>query len=305
MSRIREMIGKFAADDLLRWHPRIIISPKPNPSKAMTEFKNHSPAGKRHLSRRAFLAVALGGSVVLGSQCLSAADAPAAAKPPLRVGVSPVFPPMVFKQGKQLQGVEVDLARALGDHLGREVVFVELPWKDQIEALNDGRTDIIMSSMSITPARRYVVNFTKPYFVTGQMALVRRENRQDYAMGFPLNLKGTVGVLKATTGEFLVQRDFPKSKFKSFTDTEDATQALIKKKLSLFISDSTLVWYLAGTHANDGLTVVPAPLSEEQLAWAVRKSDDDLLAAVNQFIAKAGQEGTFLKVFRRWTAVGD
>src|SRR5262245_58287864 len=85
----------------------------------------------------------------------------------LRVGVSPVFPPMVFKQGKNLAGVEIELARALGDAMGRSVTFVELPWEEQIEALNAGRIDIIMSSMSITPARRFVVDFSQPYLVIG------------------------------------------------------------------------------------------------------------------------------------------
>ena len=100
-----------------------------------------------------------------------------------------MFPPMVFKQGNDLVGVEVDLARILGQQLGRPIVFVEVPWKDQIEALNDKRTDIIMSSMSITDARRFVLNFSQPYFLVGQMALVRREDKSKYLMGFPLDLK--------------------------------------------------------------------------------------------------------------------
>jgi len=234
-----------------------------------------------------------------------AADLPAAGGEPLRVGVSPVFPPMVFKQGKELVGVEVDLARALGEHLGRKVVFVELPWTDQLEALNDKRTDIIMSSMSITTARKFVVNFAQPYLLVGQMALVRREDRNKFALGFPLSPEGTLGVLKGTTGEFLVQRDFPKAKRKIFNSSSEAVQALIKKRADLFISDSTLVWYLAGMHGTDGLSVVPIVLSEEQLAWAMRKTDDALLASVNAFVTKARQEGAFSKVFRRWTAIGD
>ena len=212
---------------------------------------------------------------------------------------------MIFKQGKELKGVEVELAKALGAQLNREIVFVEMPWKDQIEALNDGRTDIIMSSMSVTPARKYVVNFSKPYFLTGQMALVRREDKGIYALGFPYKLNGNVGTLKATTGEFLVQRDFPKSPIKSYTSSEEAAKALIKKKINLLITDSTLVWYLAGTYANEGLTAVPIPLSEETLAWAVRKSDEGLLTSVNEFVTKANQDGTFIKVFRRWTAIGE
>jgi polar amino acid transport system substrate-binding protein len=224
---------------------------------------------------------------------------------PLRVGISPMFPPMAFKQGNELAGVEVDLARALGERLGRPIVFVEVPWKDQIDALNERRTDIIMSSMSITHARRYLVSFTRPYYVVGQMALVRREDLNKYMLGLPMTPPGPVGVITATTGEFLVQRDFPKAKRKNFATGAEAALALRKKKLAMFVSDSTLTWYLAAHHANDGLAVVPHVLSEEPLAWAVRKSDEELLGAANDFIAQAAQDGTLRKVFRRWTATGD
>jgi len=223
--------------------------------------------------------------------------------PALRVGVSPVFPPMVFKQGWELVGAEVDLARALSKEIGRPVTFVELPWEDQIEALNAKRIDIIMSSMSITAARRFVVDFTRPYLVVGQITLVRREDQGRYVLGFPMTPSGTVGVLKATTGEFLVQRDFPRATRKTFTSEASAVQALKKKKIDLFISDSTLIWYLAGTHAADGLAAVPIALSEEALAWGVGKGDEKLLEAANKFIQKASEDGTLNRIFRRWMAV--
>lgn len=221
----------------------------------------------------------------------------------LRVGVSPVFPPMVFKQGKELVGVEVDLARKFGEHLGRTVTFVELPWEEQIETLNAGRIDIIISSMSITLARRHVVDFSQPYLTVGQMTLVRAEDQYRYLLGFPTKPPGTVGVLNATTGEFLVQREFPKARRKTFKSEADAVQALKKKKIDLFISDSTLIWYLAGTHATDSLVAVPMALSEEQVAWGIRKGDEKLLTAANDFIKKELQNGSLNRIFRRWTAV--
>lgn len=232
-----------------------------------------------------------------------AANARAADTSPLRVGVSPVFPPMVFKQGGHLAGVEVDLAQALGKSLGRPIKFVELPWEDQIEALRAGRTDIIMSSMSITTPRRHVVDFCRPYLLIGQLSLVRREDKNRYVLGIPPKLACPVGVLRATTGEFLVQREFPKAKLKVFKSEKDVAKALMKKKIDLFIGDSTLVWYLAGTHATDGLTAVALPLSEEALAWAVGKGNDQLLSAANGFLQKASKDGTLSRVFRRWMAV--
>jgi polar amino acid transport system substrate-binding protein len=268
---------------------------------------------KKNLALNTLLPFAIGGSLAM-IMCTfvpsirAASEASTATAPDssvLRVGVSPAFPPMVFKQGSELAGVEVDLARALGTTLGRRIQFVEVPWEDQIEALNARKTDIIMSSMSVTSARRFVVNFSQPYLAVGQMVLVRREDTQRYALGIPLGLKGPVGVIKATTGEFLVQRDFPKAKRKSFSSGEEAAKALSKKKIELFISDSSLVWYLGGIHSAEGLSVLPIVLTEEQLAWAMRKGDDALLASVNAFIDESKQDGALLKVFRRWTAVGN
>jgi ABC-type amino acid transport substrate-binding protein len=222
---------------------------------------------------------------------------------PLRVGVSPVFPPMVFKQGKELVGVEVELARALGEKLGRKVVFVELDWKDQTEALVSGRTDIIMSAMSMTSARNAVMTFTRPYFKVGQMALVRREDRNKHLLGLMVPPGTKVGVIKATTGDFLLQREFPKAKRKAYGSGAEAARALMKGSVDLVITDSTLVWYLAGTHAADGLTAVPLVFSEEVLAWGVRRGNNELVAAANQFIERATQDGTLAKTFRRWMAV--
>ena len=135
------------------------------------------------------------------------------------------------------------------------------------------------------------------------MALIRREDQHNYLLGFPSKLPGSVGVLKATTGEFLVQRDFPKASRKSYRSAEEAVQALKRKKIDLFISDSTLVCYQAGLHSAEGLSAVPIALSEEQLAWAVRKGNEQLLASANAFIQKAAQDGTLNQVFRRWTAM--
>lgn len=221
----------------------------------------------------------------------------------LRVGISPIFPPMVFKQDKQLMGVEIDLANDLAQELGRTVTFVEVPWEDQIESLNAGKIDIIMSSMSVTGARKWVVDFSRPYLYIGQMVLVRREDVNKYALGFPLTPRGTVGVLKATTGDFLVQREFPKTKRTVYKTPAEAVQALKKKKIDLFLSDSTLVCYLAGTHAAENLSAAPVQLNEESLAWAVRKGDEKLLNEINAFIKRVGSSGKLNQVFQRWMAV--
>lgn len=223
-----------------------------------------------------------------------------AALEPLRVGVTANFPPMIFKEGGKPVGVEVDFAKAIGEELGRPVNLVEINWEDQIEALAEGRTDIIMSSMSMTRPRQLRVAFTKPYLAVGQSVLVRREDANKYLLGFPARPEGVIGVLKSTTGDFLVQQEFPRSKRKEFKNSLDAAKALEKKKINLLICDLPVVWWLAGMNENAGLVAVPLLLSEEQLAWAVRKSEPELLESVNVALAKLQKDGRAQAIIKRW-----
>jgi ABC-type amino acid transport substrate-binding protein len=236
--------------------------------------------------------------VALAAVCGS--NSQAADTAPLRVGVTPVFPPVIYKEDGKIIGVEADLARVLGAELGRPVQFVELDWEDQIPALTEGRTDIIMSGMSITPARQLRITFAKPYLVTGQMALVRREDAYRYALGFPSRPEGPVGVVRATTGDFLVQQEFPNIKRKEYSSSEAAAKALMKKRVNLFICDAPTIWWLAGLHEADGLVGVPFLLSQEQLAWGVTRANTDLLDQVNRAQDKLQQEGQISRIVKRW-----
>jgi ABC-type amino acid transport substrate-binding protein len=224
----------------------------------------------------------------------------AAEAAPLRVGITPVFPPMIFKEGGKVAGVEADFARALGQELSRPIKFVEVDWEDHFTALTENRTDIIMSSMSITRAREFRAAFAKPYLGIGQMALVRREDAHKYTFGFPTRPEGHVGVRKGTTGDFLVQQEFPHAKRKNYNSAEQGAKALAKKQIGLFISDSPTVLWLEGMNEETGLVAVPIQLSQESLAWAVRKSDSELLAAVNQSLEKLHTNGTAAAIIRRW-----
>jgi polar amino acid transport system substrate-binding protein len=231
--------------------------------------------------------------------CFASLHCLAADSSPLRVGVTPRYPPLVYQEKDQLLGVEPDFARALGKELGRPVEFVQLEWDDQIPALVEGRTDIIMSSMSVTPARQLRVAFTKPYLAVGQMPLVRHEDLTRYAFGFPYRPPGVIGVIAGTTGDFLVQQEFPKSKRKTYKTSIDAAKALTKKKIDLFISDSPVVWWLASMN-EDTLAVAPVSLTKEQLAWAVRRTDTNLLESVNNTLDKMQTNGQAATLLTRW-----
>jgi len=217
----------------------------------------------------------------------------------LRVGVTPNMPPMIFKQSGQVTGLEAELARQLASSLGKTVRFVEMPWDEQIDALLAGRTDIIMSNLSITPSRSMRIDFSRPYLRSGQAALVRRSEAAALRLGL-FSAKCRIGVQRATTGDYYVQADLSRAKRAYYATPTAGAEGLIDKRIDVFIHDAPVNWWLASENEAKGLTVIPALLTQEFLAWGVRKDSHGLLDAANRFLEQAGQNGQLQAAINRW-----
>ena len=249
---------------------------------------------------RTFAGIILGTLVTMASESLFAQGQPSGSQTALRVGVAPNLPPMIFKEGAKIVGVEADLAQAVGRELGRSIKLVEMPWPDLLDSLEANKVDIIMSSMSITRARQARVAFSEPYLRIGQMALVRADQKFRFSpLGTSFSSQ-TVGVIKATTGDLLMQQEYPRAKRKYFDSGEEAAKALSKKRIDAYLSDSTMIWYLAGKYEAQGLVAAPIIFSNETLAWAMRRSDAELVASVNKVLKGMNDSGELKRVLMRW-----
>jgi polar amino acid transport system substrate-binding protein len=218
----------------------------------------------------------------------------------LRAGVTSTYPPIVFRQGNQLAGVEADLARLLAARLGRPIHFVEIPWDQQIDALVSGRTDIIMSGMSVTEARAVRVAFTEPYLEAGLVAAVRTEDARRYgSRDALLQAPVTVGVIERTTGDVFVQQHFPNARRVALTVASDGALALRRRTVDVFVHDGPSIAWLVSANEAD-LAGIWQFLNKEHLAWAVRRGDALLLAQINESLAAWRRDGTLAGVLARW-----
>jgi polar amino acid transport system substrate-binding protein len=219
----------------------------------------------------------------------------------LRVGVTTSSPPLIFRQADKIVGLEADLARELAAYLGKSLRFVELKWEDQIPALLENRIDIIMSGMTITTLREVRISFSIPYFESGQMALVRRQDAARYSTGlFTFATSSAIGAIKDTTGAFYVETQFSSIKRKLYTNPNTAVKDLIKKDIDMFIYDGPMILYLASENENKGLTALFTPLTREYLAWGIRKDNVELLDSANKFLRSFNEAGKLNKVIKFW-----
>ncbi|MFP6808552.1 MAG: ABC transporter substrate-binding protein [Pseudomonadales bacterium] len=214
------------------------------------------------------------------------------------------FEPMVFKVSGEIQGIEVDLARLVMAELGRTFEVKTYRFAELIPALEANKIDVVMSAFSVTEDRLKRVDFTMPYMEIGQMAIVRLADASKYGQAQGLFSKGLrIGVHQGTTGEILVRKSFTDATVVVYGGVESALEALREEKIDVFVHDSTTSWQLSRSFINDNLLSLNRFLSREDIAWAVRKEDQNLLSALNLALEKLKSEGKVNEVIRYWLPV--
>jgi len=244
---------------------------------------------------------------IIGTGCtpvsVGTSVTPKAVKPDtLRVGVSANAPPLIYKNNNKLTGLEVALAFKLGDYLRKKVVFIEVPWDEQLNYLNDGKTDIIMSGMTITQKRSYLADFTTPYMRSGQIMLVRMEDQGLFrgGVGSLLNRNYRIGTVPDTISDFFITSTIVKPNVSYYKKSQMAVNALIRKEIDVFVYDAPVVCYYAAKHQADKLVPILSMATEEYLGWAVRKDDNDLLQGANAFLDSLSQQDLLEPEIKQW-----
>ena len=220
--------------------------------------------------------------------------------PTLYVGITPDCPPIIFKKGNQILGLEADLARELAKTMDRPLKFVEVPWGQQINALMADKFDVIMSGMTITRARRVRIAFSEPYLQQGQMALVRRTDLDRFGNSLRVcNANANFAVQRKTTGDIFVQQVCRNASSVGNLDPADAAQAICCKMIDIYIHDTPIIIWLASENEAD-LTTVPIQAPTQSIAWGIKKTDVDLQAALNKILAQWKQDGTLDRIRQSW-----
>lgn len=220
----------------------------------------------------------------------------------LRVGVTTNAPPLIYKKNRKITGLEVDFAKKFAKFTGKKAKFIEVEWSDQIDALEKNKIDIVMSGMSITPARKYRATFSNPYLLSGQILLVRLKDKARFSTGIYslMNSPYTIGVVKNTTGDLFITETINRVKIERFPSADAAVTALINKKIDVFVYDAPMVCHYAAINENSKLAPILTLTTEEYLAWAMRKEDSELQLQANQFLRQLERSGQLQQMIRNW-----
>jgi cyclohexadienyl dehydratase len=91
----------------------------------------------------------------------------------LRVGVTGDYAPFTLERDAMLSGADITMAQELARALGVRAHFVRTSWTHLMRDYQDGRFDIAVGGISITPERAKLAAFSHPYHHGGKTPIVR------------------------------------------------------------------------------------------------------------------------------------
>jgi polar amino acid transport system substrate-binding protein len=218
----------------------------------------------------------------------------------LIVGVKTDFPPFGFVDKKGVnKGFDIDIARAISKELfGNEdaVHFVSVTSENRIAFLISRKIDLIAATLTITEERKKQVDFSIPYFITGEMILVRADSEITKYQ----DLTGKkVATIKGSTGDIAIRELVPTAERIKFERNLEALQALKERRVEAFVQDFVLLFNLL--QKNPGLKMAGLqPFRPGRYGLAARKGDKEWLDFINGTLTKMKETGEYDKLLSRW-----
>jgi His/Glu/Gln/Arg/opine family amino acid ABC transporter permease subunit len=214
----------------------------------------------------------------------------------LVVGTDATFPPLEFLQGGRFAGFDIDLGNAIGRELGADVQWVNCSFDGIFAALQAGKFDLVISSVTITPDRRKQMAFSEPYYTAGQ-ALVSRRAGPIYSDMASLAGK-TVGIQINTSAKEVLKKH-PAVQCREYNSVDLALLDLQNGNVDAVMADSPVVRHMLH-RGFPGLTVAGGLLTEERYGIAARPGSRELLAEVNASLGRIRARGEFAALQAKW-----
>ncbi len=254
--------------------------------------------------KRVFLGVAIAAVAAMGVAHTASADQLDDIKKAgkIKIAIDLGVPPYGMTDDKmQPTGSDVATAKALAKDWGLEFELVPTTGATRIPSLQTGKADLVISTLSITPERAKVIDFSKGYAVLRTViAAPKSVNVKNMA-----ELDGkTVGTVRGTTHDTQLTKEGPKGmKLVRYEDDATEAQAFLSGQVDIFSTAELLVAPI--DKKNPARQVeVKFVLDSFKLAVGVKKDEARLLEEVNKWIAVNLKNGKLDAIYKEYHGNG-
>ncbi len=224
---------------------------------------------------------------------------------PIRIGVSATREPFSFVDAAgRVSGHDGELARRIGERLGRPVEFLNMKFMALIPALQSGKVDMIVTGMTATGERAQSVDFTEPYFANAQVMLVRGGGEGGDVLTSVSDLGGRrIGVLLGSAHDTYATRHFTNATILQYKTPADVALAVKSGKVDAALYDAEPLREIL--RQEPGLAILGDPLFFFPVAAGFRRDNTELRDRFNAFLTGLRRDGSHQDMVGRWMERGE
>ncbi len=212
------------------------------------------------------------------------------------VGTEATYPPYEYlDDSANFAGCDIWLAQQIADAIGVTLEIQDMDFDGIIPAVQSGLVDIGIAAFTKTPERAEVIDFSDLYETSAQLLIVKAGNKDVYATKESMAGK-TVGAQQGTIQSQLIEKALPESTLFELKTYPELALETINGNIVGFVVDSAVG--LSMVASSDGALEVSAfEFTAEEASFGkacvIAKGNEDLVAAVNEVIAKVLADGSY------------
>ena len=234
--------------------------------------------------------------------CQDTSDGYTVEKGKLIMATNATFPPYEYMEGGKIVGIDAEIAKAIADKLGLELIIDDMEFDAITEAVKNGKADMGLAGMTVTDERLEEVNFSVSY-ATGVQVIIVAEGSSITSVDdlFADGAFHTIGVQRNTTGDLYTTwdlEDYEKAEIVRYSKGADAIQALKNGQVDCVVIDNEPA--KAFVAANTGLKILETEYIEESYAIAMSKDNEELFNAVNNALKELIADGTVQRIIDKY-----
>lgn len=219
----------------------------------------------------------------------------------LIVGTESTFRPFEFRSAdNEIVGFDIDLARMIGDKLGKKVEIVDMAFDALIPSILTNKINLVAAGMSNTPERAKKVAFSDSYYSTPDAFIVKNEREDIQEID---NLAGKRCSVQLGTIQDGFVSGLKDVEIRRFSKTDDALREVLLGRVDLAVIDSTVA--AENLKSNKDFVgklkvAFKHKIGSSAMALAMNKQDKLFVEAVNIALRELKDEGALEMLEKKW-----
>jgi len=205
----------------------------------------------------------------------------------LIVGTEAGFAPYEYMEGDEVVGIDMDIAQAIADSMGKELVIQNMDFEGALLAVQNGTIDLVAAGVSVDAERDKVMDFSIDYVDSTEVVVVNAEAQTVASID---DLAGKIiGVQQGNIADFYVEENIEAQEIKRYTKFAQAAEDLKNGKIDCIVMDQFPAEEMVA--ANSELKILDETLFQDKYAIAVDEGNTELLDKINTVIQDLKDSG--------------